>query len=419
MLTDNLKQEIPFQTIMSLHHIKFEDDIGSISMLNIYFLIPVSFFKYLNNENCEHAVLRTSCGMWQVKIEGDQRFEGAGWTDFAKRHDLQVGDFLVFRHEGDMVFDVMAFDQSACEREYQPLDVDDDDEEDEDEDEDKDDEESSESESSKDISQSNKIFNNSPKASHPKGGGGGASCSKPSHPYFVTILKPYSFEASRLFIPRGFARSEGLIDRRCEMIIRDEQQQKSWQVRLSHKCDGQVYIGRGWREFRIANGLKQGDTLSFELICKGTKPVIGFHWLKGNSRANEMVNAKMEKSSTNTKLTTPQYFIATLTPHNFKCSELYIPKEFARLNGISKYSEMTIKDGKQREWVMNMRRQKCGKRLYIGQQGWKEFAAANHLKNGDVIKLGLLKAGKKTLTMNFTFFGGSSRTKGLHNGSNN
>ncbi|GMQ02669.1 hypothetical protein CsSME_00048784 [Camellia sinensis var. sinensis] len=296
--------------------------------------IPVSFFKYLNNENCEHAVLRTSCGMWQVKIEGDQRFEGAGWTDFAKRHDLQVGDFLVFRHEGDMVFDVMAFDQSACEREYQPLD-----------DEDKDDEESSESESSKDISRKLIYCNLLNRKS-----------SDLRNVYTNIYSKTTIFHD---FIPRGFARSEGLIDRRCEMIIIDEKQQKSWQVRLSHKCDGQVYIGRGWREFRIANGLKQGDTLSFELICKGTKPVIGFHWLKGNSRANEM----------------------------------YIPKEFVRLNGISKYSKMTIKDGKQREW-----------RLYIGQQGWKEFAAANHLKNGDVIKLGLLKAGKKTLTMNFTFF---------------
>ncbi|KAL6985111.1 hypothetical protein U1Q18_018489 [Sarracenia purpurea var. burkii] len=71
-------------------------------------------------KNPDRAVLRTSCGEWEVKVgAGGRRFED-GWADFAKRHDLQVGDFLVFRHEGDMVFDVIVFDPSACERESYP-----------------------------------------------------------------------------------------------------------------------------------------------------------------------------------------------------------------------------------------------------------------------------------------------------------
>ena len=84
--------------------------------------IPISFFKHLKGEECEKAVLRSLSGkLWHVKING-RRFED-GWKEFAKYHALHVGDFLVFRHEGNMVFDVMVFDPSTCEREYTSFDV--------------------------------------------------------------------------------------------------------------------------------------------------------------------------------------------------------------------------------------------------------------------------------------------------------
>lgn len=79
--------------------------------------IPVSFFKYLKGQKCERAILRGRTGkIWPVKINS-RSFED-GWKDFVEDHDLHVGDFLVFRHEGEMVFDVMVFESSACLREY-------------------------------------------------------------------------------------------------------------------------------------------------------------------------------------------------------------------------------------------------------------------------------------------------------------
>ncbi|KAA8524999.1 hypothetical protein F0562_011363 [Nyssa sinensis] len=83
-------------------------------------LIPISFLKYLNGQKCESGLLRSIQGDWLVKING-RRFED-GWTKFAEDHDLQVGDFLVFRHEGDMVFHIMVFDSSTCQKEYPPSD---------------------------------------------------------------------------------------------------------------------------------------------------------------------------------------------------------------------------------------------------------------------------------------------------------
>lgn len=80
--------------------------------------IPLSFFKdYLKGQiNCDSAVLRSYGRTWSVKIR-DRSFED-GWQDFAQDHDLHVGDFLVFRYGGNMVFDVVVFDTSACQRQY-------------------------------------------------------------------------------------------------------------------------------------------------------------------------------------------------------------------------------------------------------------------------------------------------------------
>uniref|UniRef100_A0A7N1A0I3 TF-B3 domain-containing protein n=1 Tax=Kalanchoe fedtschenkoi TaxID=63787 RepID=A0A7N1A0I3_KALFE len=82
------------------------------------FLIPTAFFKYLNGRKCEQALLRSSRGgePWPVKINGRRILEG--WEEFAAHHHLHVGDFVVFRYEGDLVFDVTVFGPNSCEKEY-------------------------------------------------------------------------------------------------------------------------------------------------------------------------------------------------------------------------------------------------------------------------------------------------------------
>nr|XP_018623218.1 B3 domain-containing protein REM5-like isoform X2 [Nicotiana tomentosiformis] len=79
--------------------------------------IPSGFLKYLKgHEHIEHAVLRRGSKQWRVKVNG-RRIE-EGWEKFAEEHDLQLGDLLVFRHEGNMEFEVSIFDSSHCDREY-------------------------------------------------------------------------------------------------------------------------------------------------------------------------------------------------------------------------------------------------------------------------------------------------------------
>ncbi|KAM3270578.1 hypothetical protein P3S67_028780 [Capsicum chacoense] len=79
--------------------------------------IPTGFLKYLKaRDQIEHVVLRSGGKSWLVKVKGC-RFK-AGWAAFVEEHDLQLGDLLIFRHEGDMEFEVSIFDSSHCDREY-------------------------------------------------------------------------------------------------------------------------------------------------------------------------------------------------------------------------------------------------------------------------------------------------------------
>ncbi|XP_059658290.1 B3 domain-containing protein REM10-like [Cornus florida] len=207
------------------------------------------------------------------------------------------------------------------------------------------------------------------------------------HPSFVSTLRRYSFECSMLYIPMDFAKQNGLINRSCEMILRS--QQRSWKVSLqSKKNDGtHVYLRRGWRDFCIENGLKEGDTFRFELSKNGKVPIMYFHRLQGTSPRSNLVSS------------TGPYFVATFSRNSLKWSTLCIPKKFAMSNGLIdiKCCKIVIIDPKGRPWSMSLKHKKqC---LYI-RGCWGQFAKSNDLKEGDTFKLQLIK-GRNTLTMNF------------------
>lgn len=41
---------------------------------------------------------------------------GSGWESFVNAHDLNMGDFLVFKYNGDFLLQVLIFDPSGCEK---------------------------------------------------------------------------------------------------------------------------------------------------------------------------------------------------------------------------------------------------------------------------------------------------------------
>lgn len=60
-----------------------------------------------------------SGNVWTVQLikqDGDL-FLHHGWSTFVGDHQLECGDLLVFRYEGDLRFTVQVFDKDACEKE--------------------------------------------------------------------------------------------------------------------------------------------------------------------------------------------------------------------------------------------------------------------------------------------------------------
>lgn len=82
--------------------------------------IQVTFFlKHLEGSSQgKTAELRSDASeiTWKVKIDGRRLSDG--WENFALAHDLQVGDIVVFRHEGKLVFHISALGPSCCEIQY-------------------------------------------------------------------------------------------------------------------------------------------------------------------------------------------------------------------------------------------------------------------------------------------------------------
>ncbi|GJS00375.1 B3 DNA binding domain-containing protein [Tanacetum coccineum] len=79
---------------------------------------PIHDHKYLvSRRKNKTAILKRGCRKWHVKIDNDWVF-GEGWEAFVRDNGVQDFDFVVFKHQGNMVFDTMVFDTSSCEREY-------------------------------------------------------------------------------------------------------------------------------------------------------------------------------------------------------------------------------------------------------------------------------------------------------------
>ncbi|KAF3669027.1 putative zinc finger A20 and AN1 domain-containing stress-associated protein 8-like [Capsicum annuum] len=72
-----------------------------------------------------------------------------------------------------------------------------------------------------------------------------------------------------------FAKSNGLMNRNCEMILKGEVQRccSVWLGRTGNHFG----IIHGWTKFRAENGLQVGDVYKFELIKNGEIPIAHFH----------------------------------------------------------------------------------------------------------------------------------------------
>ncbi|PHT40035.1 hypothetical protein CQW23_18889 [Capsicum baccatum] len=272
--------------------------------------IPIAFSKHLKGINQERAILRRAGKNWCVKVNG--RLLGEGWAKFVEEHDLQLGDVLIFRHEGAMEFEVSVFDSNQFERKYEHT-------------------AEGVNEAGEEINHTFKKFTSQDLRAnaslHPEGKKPNldakrvssrrketnvlASTSANADGHFVTIIKPYSVIRPLLYLPMAFARPNGLM-RRTKMILRDEKG-RSWSVQLG-PLGPRFGITKGWRQFREANAVQVGDTYKFELIDNGMIPVAYFRILKQDLRENASFHPEEKKSKSNANAN--HQFVSTINPYS-------------------------------------------------------------------------------------------------------
>ncbi|XP_015084058.1 putative B3 domain-containing protein REM15 [Solanum pennellii] len=314
--------------------------------------IPIGFLKYLKGLNhIKQAILRSRGKKWLVKVNGWRLEEG--WKRFAKENDLQLGDLLIFKHEGDMEFQVSIFDSSHCDREYA---------------------EYLQEEEGKYVEATSKKVEKEA-ATHSSWG----------QSHFECIVRPYSISKGFLRLPKQFAMDNGLFNKKCGLLIRDERQ-RSWNLRLV-TYDSSVCAFGGWSDFCAVNNLKEGDYMMFEVVANGEKPIWKFHYLR--HKTSDMTTP-ISQTPASTSADANPHFISTIRRYTFTKAILYFPMRFVKSNGLMSRSEMILVDEKQRSWSVLLGQMEH----HFGiKRGWPQFRKANGLQEGDTYKFELTNNG--------------------------
>ncbi|KAF3633213.1 hypothetical protein FXO37_27157 [Capsicum annuum] len=364
--------------------------------------IPIGFLKYLKgHDHIEHVVLKRAGNKWLVKMNR-RRLED-GWEKFAEEHDLQLGDMLIFRHEGDMEFDVSIFDSTHCDTKYAEYmqileekdkkveDKNDDDEvvEDENDEEDEDDEaythdkpfgqshfeftirqyclskENAMEKPKPNVMSSHKDFPDVEPKDMPRG-----------RPRFIYTITPSCISKCLLHVPILFARENGLRDRKYTVTIRDEQQ-RPWVFKL-YTTAGSTFIA----DLRANASLQPEEKKpTLDAITQGKpKPKI-----KTSGKTFSNVEAVKDANLSHS------HFICTIKPYCLSKHFVCIPKQFAQENRLyDRKWEIIVRD-EQRSWTFNV--YTCNKITYFGR-GWHEFCLTNCLKEGDRLMFEIVSNGE-------------------------
>ncbi|KAL0699978.1 hypothetical protein Bca4012_056100 [Brassica carinata] len=319
--------------------------------------IPVAFFlKHIQgrNDHVKIAKLTTDASdkTWTVKIDGSKLTDG--WEDFAVAHDLRIGDIIVFRHEGELVFHVTAMGPSCCEIQY-----------------------TSSSHNSINHNQTNNIHE--------------SSSSSPDHSHFVAKVSASNLRLDRLYLPMSFARTNGLDKMNGEKIILLNEEGRSWSLILKHdKSDRHTFIRPGWRRFCTENEMNHGYC-TLKLVQKSGPPVIKLCG-RENSRPEPVPVSPSHHSC----------YTGCVTSNSLKTDKLYLGKTFVSANGLDRgCSEIVLKNERGGRWSLALRCYDSAYRTYVGP-GWRTFCQVNGIKAGDSFTFKLVGKGDKPVLLLYT-----------------
>ncbi|CAA7033011.1 unnamed protein product [Microthlaspi erraticum] len=199
----------------------------------------------------------------------------------------------------------------------------------------------------------------------------------PNESRFATLTLTHdSLRTGRLGLPSSFTTKNGLD--KPQLITLLGKDGTKWVANLGlEKKGGRMKLGKGWKSFARANGLKIGESITLESIWKDATPMLRLF--------SEELPSRRASLSPNEN----RFLTLTLGHRSFTKAGLCLPLPFMRENGMDKPGIITLlgKDGTKS--VANRRRESTGGRMSLGK-GWKEFAKANGLKMGESITLELI-----------------------------
>ncbi|KAJ0257779.1 B3 domain-containing protein REM17 [Hirschfeldia incana] len=311
--------------------------------------IPVAFFSTHvigRNDHIKTAKLRTDASdkTWLVKING-LRFTD-GWEDFAVAHELRIGDIVIFRHEGKMMFHVTSFGPSCCNIQYISV--------------------SSHNINEDSDDQTNNTENSSgEKRKRVEKKPRTKEYFSSDHSHFMAHVSPSSLRFDRLYVPISFARSNGLDNMSGKEIVLLNEEGKSWNLNIT-KATVQTLVGPGWRRFCAENGMEQGHYYTFKLVRKSAPPVIRL------SFAEPAPEPSLHHS----------YYVGSVSSNSLRKDRLYLQRNFVNANGFKGFSEITLKNEWGGRWSLGLRYYESLDHTYLGP-GWKTFCQVNGIKAGD------------------------------------
>ncbi|EOA15767.1 hypothetical protein CARUB_v10006905mg, partial [Capsella rubella] len=332
--------------------------------------IPVKFFSDhivgKHDGRTVNLISDASERSWQVKMQGHRLTDG--WKEFVEAHDLRIGDFLVFRHEGDMLFNVTALGPSCCEIQYsqsQPPSH----------------EEGEESNETEVSSRSEKQVEENVKT----------ECDQFSSDLNCFSLSVTASNLSRdtVCVPIHFAKRNGLNKERQEIVLMNEEG-KSWASEVKSWGGCRLTIVRGWTSFCTANNLQVGDSRTFRLLPNTAEtPVFQLFSPTKSERRIQYAEGCIDG-----KTGEHRFVKLTPTPNSLHLGKQHLPASFTRENGLINPGNIVLVDKNRAEWSMKLKADKATGLMYIiSGNGWKSFCAANEIVVGESLILELIQGG--------------------------
>ncbi|AEC07613.2 transcriptional factor B3 family protein [Arabidopsis thaliana] len=242
----------------------------------------------------------------------------------------------------------------------------------------------------------------------------------PSQNRFMTLTLTHdNLIKSRRQLPLPFMRENGLVKPGIINLLGKDG--TKWEVNLRREANGTMYLGKGWKDFTIANGLKTGESFTLEAVLENGTRMLSLVSTQSTSDRNQqgecLKDSEKESNSTEPSSGKRKAMInrgvrrksfpasqnrcvtLKLTHDNLIKSRRYLPLSFTRDNGLDKPGMIFLLGKTGRKWEANLLREASG-RIVLTGKGWKEFAMANGLKSGELFTLeAILEKGTPMLSL--------------------